>query len=284
MIIPGAIAVTGFIGPTDSTDVYAVTDSIYGVDGLRNVPDYAGRDAIPVERRRQGMLVGTQNDNKYWSLNASPWNFDSTDWSLAIDLGSGPVLEMWESIGNDIQTSTSLGSPAIPNILPAYNNQQDIGSLTKKWKDLYTDAIYLGAINQYDIRLGSAVLTGNQMQTFQDASGVIALLSNIPASLQYIEEFSPGTLGIANIITHNLGTVDLIVQLWEGNKLISADEIEVIDYNNVNITFTGFNPGVGSPSVVKVTIIGLTPPPPAPSSPASPASPSSPASPASPSK
>ena len=51
-VIPGVIPVTGFIGPTDDQDVYAVTDARYGVDGLRNVADSTDRNAIPFERRR----------------------------------------------------------------------------------------------------------------------------------------------------------------------------------------------------------------------------------------
>ena len=37
MQIQGAIPVTGFLGPTDSLDTYAVTDAIYGIDGYRSV-------------------------------------------------------------------------------------------------------------------------------------------------------------------------------------------------------------------------------------------------------
>ena len=57
MQIPGAIPVTGFIGPTDSNDTYAVTDALYGVDGYRSVSGITVRNAITQERRREGMLV-----------------------------------------------------------------------------------------------------------------------------------------------------------------------------------------------------------------------------------
>lgn len=79
--IPGSVSVTGILAPTDSTDTYAVTDPSYGIDGLRSVADYTVRNAIPNSRRRFGMLVFTQNDSKYWSLNSSPWSGDDSDWS-----------------------------------------------------------------------------------------------------------------------------------------------------------------------------------------------------------
>jgi len=91
--IPGSIPVTGFIGPTDTADTYAVTDPIYGIDGLRNVNGNTERNAISEERRRAGMFVGT-GDFKVWMLNAGPWAFDDTDWTLALDLNVGPLGTM----------------------------------------------------------------------------------------------------------------------------------------------------------------------------------------------
>jgi hypothetical protein len=78
--IPGGVPFTGFVAPTDSTDTYAVIDPIYGIDGLRSVADITARNAITSGRRREGMIVYTRSDGKYWKLKASPWANDSTDW------------------------------------------------------------------------------------------------------------------------------------------------------------------------------------------------------------
>lgn len=140
-IIPGAIPVTGFLGPTDSDDVYAVTDALYGIDGLRNVTDTTTRNLITAERRREGMLVGT-SDKKYWRLKASPWAFDDTDWDLALDLGVGVITAgLWDLIGSDIVTGASLYSPAVPNILPAVDDVQNLGSKQYRWKDLFLGSV-----------------------------------------------------------------------------------------------------------------------------------------------
>ncbi len=83
-IIPGAIPVTGFLGPTDSSDTYAVTDAIYGIDGFRSVSASTVRNAISTERRREGMLVYTQDDGNVWQLLPSPWVGTSADWRMFI--------------------------------------------------------------------------------------------------------------------------------------------------------------------------------------------------------
>lgn len=245
-VIPGVIPVTGFIGPTDDSDVYAVTDTLYGVDGLRNVPDYAGRDAIPVERRRQGMLVGTQNDNKYWSLNAPPWNFDSSDWSLAIDLGAGPILEIWELNGTDIQTSTSLASPAVPNVLPAFADQQDLGSDLTRWKDVYASSYYLG----------------NQGHIFTD--GITLKISNGTGTIHFPD---PGNIHINQASTSiGLGTtpdsvhkmrisLDGTVHTYASRVDLEGSSGSMIGYN---VRSLGAKTGSGTLYGVDVNITGTT--------------------------
>lgn len=93
-IIPGSIPVTGFIAPTDTADTYAVTDAIYGIDGLRNVAGLTARDNISIERRRAGMIVGTLDDGKYWRLKNQSWTLgDPNDWELFLQIGaSGSVV------------------------------------------------------------------------------------------------------------------------------------------------------------------------------------------------
>jgi hypothetical protein len=91
-IIQGAIPVTGFIGPTDSNDTYAVTDAIYGIDGYRSVSGTTVRNAISTERRREGMLVYTQNDQNIWQLLPSPWLGTDADWKLFISSGATASL------------------------------------------------------------------------------------------------------------------------------------------------------------------------------------------------
>ena len=66
--IPGSVPVGGFIAPTDATDVYAAIDPIWGIDGHRSVDTLATRDAITVQRRREGMLCYVQAEGKTYQL------------------------------------------------------------------------------------------------------------------------------------------------------------------------------------------------------------------------
>ena len=66
--IAGGVTVTGFISPTDDSDVYATHDSKYGIGGFREVSSIKERNDITVERRRIGMLVAVTNDIIYQLL------------------------------------------------------------------------------------------------------------------------------------------------------------------------------------------------------------------------
>ena len=72
--ITGGVPLGGFISPTDSADTFPVTNPTFGLGGLRNVGSTADRDAIPADRREQGMLVFVENELKYYSLSGGTGN------------------------------------------------------------------------------------------------------------------------------------------------------------------------------------------------------------------
>lgn len=55
--IPGSVTITGFVAPTDTADTYPTHDETYGRGGYRTVANTTARDAIPADRRLEGMLV-----------------------------------------------------------------------------------------------------------------------------------------------------------------------------------------------------------------------------------
>ena len=67
----GGVGIMGFISPMDTMDTYAVIDPAYGIDGLRNIDTLNELNDIPFERRRSGMLVGVDGDNRYFKLRDS---------------------------------------------------------------------------------------------------------------------------------------------------------------------------------------------------------------------
>jgi hypothetical protein len=77
----GGVGIMGFLSPMDTRDTYAVTDPIYGIDGLRNVSSVNQLNNIPFERRRAGMIVGVGGGESYYKLkNNSNWLYDLNDW------------------------------------------------------------------------------------------------------------------------------------------------------------------------------------------------------------
>jgi hypothetical protein len=136
-LIPGSIPVTGFIAPTDTSDTYAVTDAIYGIDGLRNVPTYADMYNISLERRREGMIVGIMSDNTYWKLLPSTgsniWNIGSaSNWQEFAIFGGDDIISSYltsSTIGFDINGAT-LSANILPNSITASLLSTTAGSAT----------------------------------------------------------------------------------------------------------------------------------------------------------
>jgi hypothetical protein len=63
--------------------------------------------------------------------------------------------------------------------------------------------------------------------------------------------FTPGTIGIANTISHNLGTDDIIVQLWD----VDTGEVIIADIDNATSTDVDITFGANPTGDVKAVII-----------------------------
>jgi len=87
----GGVGIMGFISPMDTLDTYAVTDPLYGVDGLRNVDQQSDLDLISYERRRPGMVVGVNGGSKYFKLKNDFWSFNISDWEEIFFLSSSQL-------------------------------------------------------------------------------------------------------------------------------------------------------------------------------------------------
>ncbi len=88
MGIPGTVQITGVLAPTNSADTYPVTDPKYGLGGLRTVADDAAMNAVPTQRRQEGMLVYVVSSSTYYTLNPPPWGGTLADWTVFGGAGS----------------------------------------------------------------------------------------------------------------------------------------------------------------------------------------------------
>lgn len=68
MPIANTVTVSNVIAPSSTADTYPVTDPTYGLGGLRTVADITARNAIPAQRRQQGMIVYVTDVSKYYIL------------------------------------------------------------------------------------------------------------------------------------------------------------------------------------------------------------------------
>ena len=84
---PGSVRVTGFIAPSDTSDTYATHDSRFSLGGGHEVADHTERDAIPDDRRREGLSCYTANDKITWQLQGGIAN---SNW-IAMAIGSAGV-------------------------------------------------------------------------------------------------------------------------------------------------------------------------------------------------
>ena len=76
--ILGSVPISGFVAPTDSTDIYATHDEEYGRGGYRSVATIVERDAIPVDRRKEGMKVYVNDTGTEYQLIGG---ITDTDWT-----------------------------------------------------------------------------------------------------------------------------------------------------------------------------------------------------------
>lgn len=90
MPIPGTVALSGIVAPSSTADTYPVTNPEYGLGGFRTVLTTTQRDAIPDQRRQEGMLVYVMSDQKIYLLTAGKTNSDWVELQglLVIDGGT----------------------------------------------------------------------------------------------------------------------------------------------------------------------------------------------------
>ncbi|MDW9491680.1 hypothetical protein [Sinorhizobium meliloti] len=175
--IKGGVKVTGFISPTDDGDEYPVIDPVYGIGGLREVPDLTARDAIPELRRRAGMLVVTQSDLKTWQLqgdlatwteyntgggSSSPTNFE-IELSLTGGVLEGEMLSTYAATVQFLLSENLTGSVgACYNSDPVTVNVLILKNLLAVGKVIISDSVVT-----FDLPSSVEFLPGTDVLAFQ---------------------------------------------------------------------------------------------------------------------
>jgi hypothetical protein len=185
--IPGSVRLTGFIAPTDSTDVFPVTDPKWGLGGLRRVSGATERDSISTGRRESGMLVYSENDDTYYKLDSGLTN---SDWSIFVDgggsgdflaLSGGTVTGVTEFTAGLIANSFSGGTINLTNT-PSNDNAltqilaRDGSTGTIKYRDAST----FGSAGNF-LALSGGTVTGDTIFTQSVSADTMNLTSTTEA-------------------------------------------------------------------------------------------------------
>jgi hypothetical protein len=197
------VVVSGTLVPTDTSDTYAVTDNQYAIDGHRSVPDIATRDAIPIERRRSGMLCAVHADtgfgiNAIWQLNPPPWALDATDW---VQVAAGDIQEAPEDgkvYGRSNATWVNIagtGTPGGTNGQLQYNNSGAFGGLTMSGDATMSSTGMITVLQTNGVLFGT-MATQNAASVAITGGTITGLLSPVAnsdaATKNYVDTHSQG--------------------------------------------------------------------------------------------
>lgn len=86
----GTVVLTGMISPTDTTDLYPTHEDKLGKGGYVAVDTLFDRNAIPSLRRKVGMLVFVNADDKIYQLKGG---IDNVNWTEFVLTGTGTTGE-----------------------------------------------------------------------------------------------------------------------------------------------------------------------------------------------
>lgn len=142
------------IVPYTTSDNYATHDEEYGRGGFRTVNNVSEMNAIPADRRKEGMLVYVKND-KYYRLNSSNTFVDAGIINGASSGSSNikvlTTSSLFESNRNNVITLNASDTTIIKSL---FNNQY-------KNVQLY----YLGANSIYPVNVYSASFSSTSPST-----------------------------------------------------------------------------------------------------------------------
>ena len=218
--------VSGLILPINKLlDKYPITDSLYGIDGLRCVPSLNDMYNIPLERRRSGMVVGVydnlSNDTTYYKLipgvSWSVGTLSVSDWDPFLPFGTASGL----SIKYNIENETI--------VVPADHQYLLYGNLNIGTGGDFQNFGQTVLIN------GTIVLTGDGTYSVGGAGSIQEV--SLSQTSKYSATFSAGA-GSSTTINHSLNSSDILLTVRDGNNFVYPN-IEILDSNNIKLTTTG---------------------------------------------
>ena len=131
----GRVVVSGYISPTSELDTYATHLDVFGQGGLHSVVDIEARDAISLNRRKEGMQAYIASTQTSYQLVGGT---DNSNWIMLYDFGDGDIADLNLELAQDyILTGNKDGiaeaSPLlIDTRLDIINLRQDVDRLEQE--------------------------------------------------------------------------------------------------------------------------------------------------------
>lgn len=252
--IPGTVALTGIVAPTDASDIFPVIDPQYGIDGLRNVATIQEMLAIPKPRRRLGMIVGvnvSSTSATYYYLASdgggtttleSDWKVFQTGGSIVFfdegnNLGSFAKVKF---VGNDVSASRDPNDTTLLNVFipsPTFASHYNL-----------SDGAASGAVSESNIGRVIARIS-------EPTSEAVPFRTNgWENTEQSATSSSSVTFTTANPVTGQGGDATLTVEVYNAANTVIATFTTPVTANNgpSGVSSTGSNAGI------TVTITGFT--------------------------
>lgn len=161
--------IISMIVPTNHADTYATHDSFYGKGGWREVNTLAERDAIPQERRRQGMVVFVKETFKAYILKNSIYN------------GGWVPFPATEDVSDIINEAIFEGKIEID--LTAYATKAEV---YEKFEKYYESAKVDSLLEEFDSKIKEWVEDKNYLTEHQSLENYVTKTSLGETLLSYV--------------------------------------------------------------------------------------------------
>ena len=221
--------ITSTIVPTNSADTFATHDSIYGKGGWREVNTIAERDAIPEDRRREGMVVYVRETFRNYQLQSTLSNAGWTVFPATTDVAD---------IIND-----AINKGQINIDLTAYYNKGEMDALLNEYtkREEVSNALATATENIQAWVLGQGFLTEHQPLTeYAKTADVNALLENYLLRSEFTQ-FAEKAVTVDNLETTLVDYVTKAELATEMENVVKYAEFTYNDQQRKTIQLANYD-------------------------------------------
>ena len=221
--------ITSTIVPTNSADTFATHDSIYGKGGWREVNTIAERDAIPEDRRREGMVVYVRETFRNYQLQSTLSNAGWTVFPATTDVAD---------IIND-----AINKGQINIDLTAYYNKGEMDALLNEYtkREEVSNALATATENIQTWVLGQGFLTEHQsLAEYAKTADVNALLENYLLRSEFIQ-FAEKAVTVDNLETTLVDYVTKAELATEMENVVKYAEFTYNDQQRKTIQLANYD-------------------------------------------